>query len=76
MLRSIQTALSPGISAGDTTLHAFGRNGVTKVDGAYVETQKNITVVEVEPVSIAFTAPTKTDYVEGSTGARSHRYGG
>ena len=56
-----------GISAGDTTLHAFGRNGVTKVDGAYVETQKNITVVEVEPVSIAFTAPTKTDYVEGST---------
>ena len=35
------------ISAGDTTLHAFGRNGVTKVDGAYVETQKNITVVEV-----------------------------
>ncbi|MGN0562058.1 MAG: Ig-like domain-containing protein, partial [Candidatus Fimenecus sp.] len=56
-----------GNSAGITDLYVFGREGVTKVDGSYVEAIKQIQVVELEPDSITLTAPTRKNYVEGET---------
>lgn len=56
-----------GNSAGTTDLYVFGREGVTKVDGSYVEAIKQIQVVELEPDSITLTAPTRKNYVEGET---------
>lgn len=56
-----------GNSAGITDLYVFGREGVTKVDGSYVEAVKQIQVVELEPDSITLTAPTRKNYVEGET---------
>ncbi|MGN0569366.1 MAG: Ig-like domain-containing protein [Candidatus Fimenecus sp.] len=56
-----------GNSAGETDLYVFGREGVTKVDGSYVEAIKKIQVVELEPDSITLTAPTRKNYVEGET---------
>ena len=59
--------LVTGLSAGETTLYYFVREGLTSWDGSYAEDTKNITVVELEPKSITLTAPTRTDYVEGET---------
>lgn len=59
--------LVTGLSAGETTLYYFVREGLTSLDGSYAEDTKNITVVELEPKSITLTAPTRTDYVEGET---------
>lgn len=56
-----------GVSAGETDLYVFGREGATKVDGSYVEAIKQIQVVELEPDSITLTAPTRKNYVEGET---------
>ncbi len=56
-----------GLSAGNTTLYVFGREGTTRVDGSFVEATKNIQVVELEPESITLTAPTRRNYVEGET---------
>lgn len=56
-----------GNSAGTTDLYVFGREGVTQVDGSYVEAIKQIQVVELEPESITLTAPTRKNYVEGET---------
>lgn len=56
-----------GLSAGETTLYVFGREGLTSVSGTYVEDTKEITVVELEPESITLTAPTRKNYVEGET---------
>lgn len=56
-----------GLSAGETTLYVFGREGLTSVDGSFVEATKDITVVELEPESITLTAPTRRNYVEGET---------
>lgn len=56
-----------GVSAGQTTLWLFGREGLTSVDGSYVEASKEIEVVELEPDSITLTAPTRKTYVEGET---------
>ena len=67
MENSIASVSNDGIvtgkSAGETTLHLFGRRVFT----SHNETTKKITVVEVEPKSITVTAPTKTEYVEGET---------
>ncbi len=54
-----------GKSAGATTLWVFGREGVTSVDGTFVEASKDITVIELEPRNISVTAPEKYDYIEG-----------
>ena len=60
--------LVTGLSAGETTLYYFVREGLTSWGGgSYAEDTKNITVVELEPKSITLTAPTRTDYVEGET---------
>ncbi len=56
-----------GLAAGDTTLYAFGKKGLTSIDGAYIEDTHAITVVELEPENITVTAPTRTNYVEGET---------
>lgn len=56
-----------GKSAGTTTLWLFGREGVTSVDGSFVESSKEINVVELQPNNIAVTAPEKYDYLEGAT---------
>lgn len=56
-----------GNSAGITDLYVFGREGLTKLNGSYVEAIKQIEVVELEPDSITLTAPTRKDYVEGET---------
>lgn len=55
--------LVTGKTAGETTLHLFGRRNYT----SHNETTKKITVVEVEPKSITVTAPTKTEYIEGES---------
>lgn len=59
--------LVTGLSAGETTLYAFGKKGLTSVDGQFIEQTQKLTVVELEPKSITLTAPTRTDYVEGET---------
>lgn len=51
-----------GLQAGTTTIHTYIANLVT----TYIDLQKEITVVEIEPKSIKITPPTRTDYVEGS----------
>lgn len=51
-----------GLQAGTTTIHTYIANLLT----TYIDLQKDITVVEIEPKSIKITPPTKTDYVEGS----------
>lgn len=51
-----------GLQAGTTTIHTYIANLLT----TYIDLQKEITVVEVEPKSIKITPPQKTDYVEGS----------
>ena len=56
-----------GVSAGETDLYVFGREGATKIDGSWVEDIKTIQVVELEPDSITLTAPTRKNYVEGET---------
>lgn len=56
-----------GVSAGETTLYVFGREGATKVDGSFVEAAKQIQVIELEPESITLAAPTRKNYVEGET---------
>lgn len=56
-----------GKAAGTTYLWVFGREGLTSVDGTYVEASKEITVIELEPRNIAVTAPEKYDYLEGET---------
>lgn len=56
-----------GLAAGSTTVWYFAHEGLTSVDGSYVEATKDITVVELEPESITITAPTRTNYVEGET---------
>lgn len=59
--------LVTGLSAGETTLYAFGKKGLTGIDGQFIEQTQKLTVVELEPKSITLTAPTRTDYVEGET---------
>lgn len=56
-----------GVSAGETTLYLFGREGLTSVSGTFAEAQKQIQVVELEPESITLAAPTRKNYVEGET---------
>ena len=56
-----------GLAAGSTTVWYFAHEGLTSIDGSYVEATKDITVVELEPESITITAPTRTNYVEGET---------
>ena len=56
-----------GLAAGSTTVWYFAHEGLTSIDGSYVEATKDITVVELEPESITVTAPTRTNYVEGET---------
>ena len=56
-----------GLAAGSTTVWYFAHEGLTSIDGSYVEASKDITVVELEPESITITAPTRTNYVEGET---------
>lgn len=56
-----------GLSAGETTLYVFGREGATKLDGSFAEASKEIQVIELEPESITLAAPTRTNYVEGET---------
>lgn len=51
-----------GLQAGTTTIHTYIANLLT----TYIDLQKEITVVEIEPKSIKITPPQKTDYVEGS----------
>lgn len=51
-----------GLQAGTTTIHTYIANLLT----TYIELQKEITVVEIEPKSIKITPPKRTDYVEGS----------
>ncbi len=51
-----------GLQAGRTTIHTYIANLLT----TYIDLQKEITVVEIEPKSIKITPPTKTDYIEGS----------
>lgn len=51
-----------GLQAGTTTIHTYIADKLT----TYIELQKEINVVEIEPKSITVTPPTKTDYVEGS----------
>lgn len=51
-----------GLQAGTTTIHTYIANLLT----TYIDLQKEITVVEIEPKSIKITPPTRTDYVEGS----------
>ncbi len=58
-----ENGLVTGLSVGTTTLHLFGRKNYT----SHNETEKEISVVELEPKSITITAPTRTDYVEGET---------
>lgn len=57
-----QTGKIIGLQAGTTTIHTYIANLLT----TYIDLQKEITVVEIEPKSIKITPPTKTDYVEGS----------
>lgn len=56
-----------GLAAGSTTVWYFAHEGLTSIDGSYVEATKDITVVELEPESITITAPTRMNYVEGET---------
>lgn len=56
-----------GLSAGETDLYVFGREGITSPPGSYAEDIKKIQVVELEPTSITLTAPTRKNYVEGET---------
>lgn len=56
-----------GLSAGETTLYVFGREGATKLNGSFAEAEKQIQVVELEPDSITLAAPTRKNYVEGDT---------
>lgn len=56
-----------GNSEGTTDLYVFGREGVTKLDGSYVEQVKKIEVVELKPDSITLTAPKRKNYIEGET---------
>lgn len=56
-----------GVSAGETTLYVFGREGLTSGGGSFAEAQKQIQVVELEPESITLAAPTRKNYVEGET---------
>lgn len=56
-----------GLSAGETTLYVFGREGATTVNGSFAEAEKKIQVVELEPDSITLAAPTRKNYVEGET---------
>ncbi len=56
-----------GLSAGETTLHVFGREGATTLTGTFAEAEKKIQVVELEPESITLAAPTRKNYVEGET---------
>lgn len=51
-----------GLQAGTTTIHTYIANLLT----TYIDFQKEITVVEIEPKSIKITPPKNTDYVEGS----------
>lgn len=56
-----------GLSAGETTLYVFGREGATTLTGSFAEAEKQIQVVELEPDSITLAAPTRKNYVEGDT---------
>lgn len=56
-----------GLAAGSTTVWYFAHEGLTGIDGTYVEASKDITVVELEPENLTLTAPTRTNYVEGET---------
>lgn len=56
-----------GLAAGSTTVWYFAHEGLTSIDGSYVEASKDITVVELEPENLTLTAPTRTNYVEGET---------
>lgn len=51
-----------GLQAGTTTIHTYIADKLT----TYLELEKEINIVEIEPKSIRITAPTRTDYVEGS----------
>lgn len=51
-----------GLQAGTTTIYTYIGNLAT----TYIDLQKEITVVEIEPKSIKITPPSRTDYVEGS----------
>lgn len=56
-----------GLAAGSTTVWYFAHEGLTSIDGSYVEATKDITVVELEPENLTVTVPTRTNYVEGET---------
>lgn len=51
-----------GLAAGKTTLYTYMANLAT----THLNLTKEINVVEIEPKSIAITAPQRSDYVEGS----------
>ena len=55
--------LVTGLSAGSTTLYLYGRHNFTSHNQAL----KPINVVEVEPLTITITPPSRTTYVEGET---------
>lgn len=56
-----------GLAAGSTTVWYFAHEGLTSIDGSYVEATKDITVVELTPQSISITPPDRKTYVEGET---------
>lgn len=57
------TGVVSGNAAGTTVLHTYIANLLT----THLNITREITVVELEPRSIAITPPVKVDYVEGST---------
>lgn len=59
---SATTGKMVGLQAGETTIHTYMANGLT----AYIDLEKKIQVVEIEPKSISITPPTVSEYIEGS----------
>lgn len=56
------TGMVTGLNAGKTTVYTYMADLLT----SYLNLTKEINIVELEPKSISITAPTRTDYVEGS----------
>ncbi len=57
-----------GTAAGHTAIHAYRKNSSLIGTGkSYVETHKDINIIEVEPKSITIKTPNKSEYLEGDT---------
>lgn len=56
------TGMVTGLQAGKVTVYTY----MAQLLSSHLNVTKDINVVEIEPKSIAITAPQKTDYVEGS----------